>query len=95
MDVRIVDYGENADGGFISYNISGLSQNQLEFLNNNLDDETQITNDNLILKTKLLNSYQMNLRKSFSHFKAENPKSKLKILFQEKKLKWQYFYLVF
>ena len=51
MDVRIVDYGENADGGFISYNISGLSQNQLEFLNNNLDDETQITNDNLILKT--------------------------------------------
>ena len=50
MDVRIVDYGENADGGFISYNISGLSQNQLEFLNNNLDDETQITNDNLILK---------------------------------------------
>ena len=87
MDVRIVDYGENADGGFISYNISGLSQNQLEFLNNNLDDETQITNDNLILKTKL--------KKSFSHFKAENPKSKLKILFQEKKLKWQYFYLVF
>ena len=54
MDVRIVDYGENADGGFISYNISGLSQNQLEFLNNNLDDETQITNDNLILKTKHL-----------------------------------------
>ena len=52
MDVRIVDYGENADGGFISYNISGLSQNQLEFLNNNLDDETQITIDNLILKTK-------------------------------------------
>ena len=43
MDVRIVDYGENADGGFISYNISGLSQNQLEFLNNNLDDETQIS----------------------------------------------------
>ena len=52
MDVRIVDYGENAYGGFISYNISGLSQNQLEFLNNNLDDETQIINDNLILKTK-------------------------------------------
>lgn len=26
MDVRIVDYGENADGGFISYNISGLSK---------------------------------------------------------------------
>lgn len=24
MDVKIVDYGENADGGFISYNISGI-----------------------------------------------------------------------
>lgn len=83
MDVKIVDYGENADGGFISYNISGLSQNQLEFLNNNLDDETQITNDNLILKTKF--------KKEFFPY----PKSKLKILFQEKKLKWQYFYLVF
>ncbi len=57
MDVRIVDYGENADGGFISYNISGLSQNQLEFLNNNLDDETQITNDNLILNTKFIKEF--------------------------------------
>ena len=87
MDVRIVDYGENADGGFISYNISGLSQNQLEFLNNNLDDETQITNDNLILKTKF--------KKEFFPFQSSESKSKLKILFQEKKLKWQYFYLVF
>ncbi len=69
MDVRIVDYGENADGGFISYNISGLSQNQLEFLNNNLDDETQITNDNLILKTKF--------KKEFSPFQSRESKIKV------------------
>ena len=69
MDVRIVDYGENADGGFISYNISGLSQNQLEFLNNNLDDETQITNDNLILKTKF--------KKKFFPFQSRESKIKV------------------
>ena len=39
-------------GDLLAITLSGLSQNQLEFLNNNLDDETQITNDNLILKTK-------------------------------------------
>lgn len=69
MDVRIVDYGENADGGFISYNISGLSQNQLEFLNNNLDDETQIINDNLILKTKF--------KKEFFPFQSRESKIKV------------------
>ncbi len=69
MDVRIVDYGENADGGFISYNISGLSQNQLEFLNNNLDDETQIINDNLILKTKF--------KKEFFPFQSSESKIKV------------------
>ena len=69
MDVRIVDYGENADGGFISYNISGLSQNQLEFLNNNLDDETQITNYNLILKTKF--------KKVFFPFQSRESKIKV------------------
>ena len=68
MDVRIVDYGENADGGFISYNISGLSQNQLEFLNNNLDDETQITNDNLILKTKFKKGSVLKLSNFFLFF---------------------------
>ena len=69
MDVRIVDYGENADGGFISYNISGLSQNQLEFLNNNLDDETQIVEDNLLLKTKF--------KKEFFPFKSNESKIKV------------------
>ena len=69
MDVRIVDYGENADGGFISYNISGLSQNQLEFLNNNLDDETQMTKDNLILKTKF--------KKEFCPFQSRESKIKV------------------
>lgn len=49
--------------------ISGLSQNQLEFLNNNLDDETQITNDNLILKTKF--------KKEFFPFQSRESKIKV------------------
>ncbi|WP_404806295.1 DUF5750 family protein, partial [Methanobrevibacter smithii] len=52
MDVKIADYGIIGDKCFILYNISGLTNNQLEFLNNNLDDETQIVEDNLLLKTK-------------------------------------------
>jgi hypothetical protein len=52
MDVKIADYGIIDDKCFILYNISGLTNNQLEFLNNNLDDETQIVEDNLLLKTK-------------------------------------------
>ncbi len=79
MDVKIADYGIIGDKCFILYNISGLTNNQLEFLNNNLDDETQIVEDNLLLKTKF--------KKSFSHLKVMNPKLKKMILFQEKKLK--------
>ncbi len=54
MDVKIADYGIIGDKCFILYNISGLTNNQLEFLNNNLDDETRIVEDNLLLKTEFV-----------------------------------------
>ena len=69
MDVKIADYGIIGDKCFILYNISGLTNNQLEFLNNNLDDETQITNDNLILKTKF--------KKEFFPFQSRESKIKV------------------
>ena len=69
MDVKIADYGIIGDKCFILYNISGLTNNQLEFLNNNLDDETQITNDNLILKTKF--------KKEFFPFQSSESKIKV------------------
>ena len=40
-----------------------------QFLNNNLDDETQITNDNLILKTKF--------KKEFFPFQSRESKIKV------------------
>ena len=52
MDIKIIGYGISNDTCFILYNVGGLTPDQLEFLNNNLDDETQINNGDLILKTK-------------------------------------------
>lgn len=68
MDVKIIDWGISNDTGFILYKVGGLTQNQLEFLNNNLDDETQINNANLILKTTF--------EKEFFPFKSNESKIK-------------------
>ena len=68
MDVKIADYGIIGDKCFILYNISGFTNNQLEFLNNNLDDETRIVEDNLLLKTKF--------KKEFFPFKSNESKIK-------------------
>ena len=69
MDVKIADYGIIGDKCFILYNISGLTNNQLEFLNNNLDDETRIVEDNLLLKTKF--------KKEFFPFQSRESKIKV------------------
>ncbi len=68
MDIKIMDYGMGDDTCFILYNVGGLTPDQLEFLNNNLDDETQIIDGNLILKTKF--------EKEFFPFKSNESKIK-------------------
>jgi len=50
MNVRIVDYGELAGKYFVDYESYGLSSNQLDFLNNNLDEETEIIGDVLRIR---------------------------------------------
>lgn len=50
MIVEIVNYGKVDDTNFIEYCASGLSQKQMDFLNDNLDDETEIAEDVLMLK---------------------------------------------
>lgn len=50
MIVKITDYGKTDGGNFVEYDVSGLSLNQMEFLNDNLDEETQIEGDVLNLK---------------------------------------------
>lgn len=51
MIVKITDYGKTDCGNFVEYDVSGLSLNQMEFLNDNLDEETQI--EGKVLKLKL------------------------------------------
>ena len=51
MIVKITDFDENADIPFIDYDIFGLSSNQLNYLNENLSDETSI--DEGVLKIRV------------------------------------------
>lgn len=49
MIVNIVDYGERDGRKFIEYMVLGLSSAQLSYLDSNLDEDTSIDDDNLIL----------------------------------------------
>ena len=51
MIVKIVDYGEGDNKKFVEYDVFDLSRNQMEFLNDNLDEETII--DGNVLKIKM------------------------------------------
>lgn len=42
MIVEITDYGDENNQKFVEYAILGLSSNQLEFLNDNLEEQTTI-----------------------------------------------------
>ena len=48
MIVKITDYGQG-EINFVNYLVSGLSEEQLVFLNENLDEETIIEGDNLLI----------------------------------------------
>ena len=51
MIVEIVDYGVESGKYFIEYSVSGLSLNQMEFLNYELSEKTEIFGD--IFKIKM------------------------------------------
>ena len=51
MKVEIADYGDGDNKKFVEYDVFGLSRNQMEFLNDNLDEETIIDGD--IFKIKM------------------------------------------
>ena len=51
MIVKITGFDENAEVPYIDYDVSDLSSNQLEFLNDNLEDETSLDGD--ILKIRV------------------------------------------
>lgn len=51
MIVNVVDYGKADDRNFVEYDVLGLSSRQMEFLNDNLSEETCI--DGEIFKLKM------------------------------------------
>ena len=50
MIVSITDYGKTDDLNFVEYCVSDLTLNQMEFLNDNLDEETEIEGNLFKLK---------------------------------------------
>lgn len=50
MIVKIVDYGDDGNRKFVEYDVIGLSQNQIEFLDDNLDEKTTVEGD--VLKVR-------------------------------------------
>lgn len=50
MIVKITNYGKIDEKNFVEYRVSDLTFNQMEFLNDNLDEETLIENDILNIR---------------------------------------------
>ena len=51
MIVKVSDYGEHDNGKCVEYSVLELSEKQLKFLDENLDEDTQIDDD--LLKVKM------------------------------------------
>ena len=51
MIIKITNFDENTEIPYVDYEVSELSSSQLNFLNDNLEDETSIDKD--ILKIRL------------------------------------------
>ena len=49
MDVKITDYGQG-EVNFVEYSVYNLSQGQLQGLNENLEEESKIAGDVLVIK---------------------------------------------
>lgn len=49
MIVNIVDYGDKDGRKFIDYLIRGLSADQIKYLDDNLDEETSLSEDTLTI----------------------------------------------
>jgi hypothetical protein len=50
MIVKVSDYGGKDRGNFVEYRVSGLSLDQLIFLDEKLVEETKVEGDTLMLK---------------------------------------------
>ncbi len=50
MIVKVTNFDENAEMPYIDYEVRGLLQNQMDFLNENLEEETSVDGDILNIR---------------------------------------------
>ena len=50
MNVKIISFNGDVDVPYIDYEVSNLLENQMNFLNENLNDETSIDGDKLKIR---------------------------------------------
>ena len=68
MIVKVTNFDENAEMPYIDYEVSGLLQNQMDFLNENLEEETSVDGDILNIRVHF---------KDFFPFQSEIAKIRL------------------
>ena len=68
MIVKVTNFDENAEMPYIDYEVSGLLQNQMDFLNENLEEETSVDGDILNIRVHF---------KDFFPFQSEVAKIRL------------------
>ena len=51
MIVNIIDYGNEGDKYFVEYKVDELSQDQLDFLKESLEEQTRIDDGSLFIKS--------------------------------------------
>lgn len=71
MIVKITDYGKMQDKNFIDYSVSGLTSSQMEFLNINLEEETEIDGD--VFKLKMyFDDWLFPFQSDVAHFRLDD-----------------------
>ena len=53
LNVEIVDYGEISNNYFVDYKITGLTEDQFKFLENNLDEKLEYSHENNYLEIRM------------------------------------------
>lgn len=71
MDVKISDYGTVNEQKFIEYDVSGLSASQMDFLDDNLDEETKIEG-NLLKITMYFEEWLYPFQSDAAKFRLED-----------------------
>lgn len=71
MDVKITNYGSVDERKFVEYDVSGLSETQMEFLDINLDEQTEI-DGNLLTITMYFEDWLYPFQSDVAKFRLDD-----------------------